>query len=381
MKIAFIYDTAFPWVTGGAERRIYELGTRLSNRGHDVHIFSLGYWMKTKEYSSKKTIDYNGITYHSVGKPMDLYTKNNTRSIREALYFARCVLTNANLRDFDIVDCQGFPYFSCYTSKIKTRKNFVITLHEVWNDYWYEYLGKLGIFGKIIEKGIFRLTKNVICVSQLTFEKMLENRCPDNSTVIANGVNINKITYVDLDNQYNDVIFAGRLIPEKHVDLIINAISKVKKVHPHVKCKIIGNGPSENYLKQLTSSLDLEKNIIFENFYNDQEKLYSVIKSSSALILPSKREGFGIIVIEANACGVPVITLNNPMNAAKDLINSENGWLIEDDSTELANIINEIIEKGISTNQRNFCREHAKNYDWNHITSITEKYYLDIINN
>ncbi|MEE3419155.1 MAG: glycosyltransferase family 4 protein [Methanosphaera sp.] len=379
MKIAFIYDTAFPWVTGGAERRIYEISTRLSNRGHDVHIFSLGYWMNTKEFSSQKTIKYNGITYHSVGKPMDLYTKNNTRSIKEALYFARCILTNAKLKEFDIVDCQGFPYFSCYTSKIKHRKNLVITLHEVWNDYWYEYLGKLGIFGKIIEKGIFNLTKNFICVSQLTFENMLKNKCPENSTIIANGVNTQEITFINPSEEYKDIIFAGRLIPEKHVDLIINAISKVKKVHPQVKCKIIGNGPSETYLKSLTSSLDLENNIIFEDFYEDHEKLYSEIKSSSVLVLPSKREGFGIIVIEANACGVPVITLNDDMNAAKDLITNENGWLTNDDSEELAKLLNNIIEKGIDSYQRNLCREYAKEYDWNHIALLTENYYLDLL--
>lgn len=379
MKIAFIYDTAFPWVTGGAERRIYEIATRLVNRGHDVHIFSLGYWMETDEYSSQKIIRHDGITYHSVGKAMDLYTKNNTRSIREALYFARCVLTNAKLNDFDIVDCQGFPYFSCYTSKLKCRKNLVITLHEVWNDYWYEYLGKLGIFGKIIEKGIFYLTRNVICVSQLTFENMLQNRCPSNSTIIANGVNISEITYIDPIDDYCDVVFAGRLIPEKHVDLIINAISKVKQVHPTVKCKIIGNGPCETYLKQLTESLDLESNIIFEGFYDNQKKLYSTIKSSSILVLPSKREGFGIVVIEANACGVPVVTLNDPMNAAKDLITPDNGWVIEDDSEELADIICRTMENGVSSPERTLCRKYAQEFDWNHITALTEKYYLDII--
>lgn len=379
MKIAFIYDTAFPWVTGGAERRIYEISTRLANRGHDVHIFSLGFWMKTPEYASEKTIKYDGITYHSVGKPMDLYTKDNTRSIREAIYFARCILTNAKLNDFDIVDCQGFPYFSCYASKIKNRKKLVITLHEVWNDYWYEYLGKLGIFGKIIEKGIFHLTKNFICVSKLTYENMQKNKCPDNATIIANGVNIEEITYINPSDDYCDVIFAGRLIPEKHVDLIINAINHVKKVHPHVKCKIIGNGPSEKYLKTLTSSLDLEKNILFEDFYENQEKLYGVIKSSSALILPSKREGFGIVVIEANACGVPVITLDYAMNAAKDLIFKDNGWLIKDNSEELANIIIKIIEEGISNNKRNLCREYAKDFDWNHITTLTEKFYSEIL--
>lgn len=378
MKIAFIYDTAFPWVTGGAERRIYEIGSRLSNRGHEVHIFSLGYWMETDKNSSKKTIKYNGMTYHSVGKPMDLYTKNNTRSIKEALYFARCILTNAKLNDFDIVDCQGFPYFSCYTSRLKSRSNLVITVHEVWNDYWYEYLGKLGIFGKLVEKGIFHLTKNVISVSQLTFEKMIENSYPDNATIIANGVDTNSITFIDPDDGYYDVVFAGRLIPEKHVDLLINAINKVKKKHSLVSCKIIGNGPSEDYLKKLTSSLNLEDNIIFEDFCEEQEKLYSIIKSSSVLVLPSKREGFGIIAIEANACGVPVITLNDPMNAAKDLITPDNGWLVNDDSEELSNLICNVIEEGISSNKRNLCRNYAKKFDWNHITSLTEEYYNSI---
>ncbi|RAP52607.1 MAG: hypothetical protein BZ138_02915 [Methanosphaera sp. rholeuAM270] len=378
MKIAFVYDTAFPWVTGGAERRIYEIGSRLVNRGHDVHIFSLGYWMDTKEYSSQKTIEYNGITYHSVGKAMDLYTKNNTRSIREALYFARCILTNAKLSDFDVVDCQGFPYFSCYASKLKNRKNLVITTHEVWDNYWYEYLGKLGFFGKIIEKGIFYLTKNVICVSQLTFNNMLKIRNPDNAAVIANGVNISEITYINPVEDYSDVLFVGRLIPEKNVELILNAMSTVRDVHPQAKCKIIGNGPSEEYLKELTNSLSLENNVLFEDFHDNQEDIYAIMKSSSALILASKREGFGIVVIEANACGVPVITLDYPMNAAKDLIREENGWLVDDDAKELAELICRIIEEGVSGKQRNKCREIAKEYDWNHIASLTEKYYLSL---
>ena len=379
MKIAFIYDTAFPWVTGGAERRIYEIGTRLAKRGHDIHVFSLGYWME--DNPDQKVIEYNGITYHSVGKAMDLYTKDNTRSIKEALYFARCILTNANLKNFDIVDCQGFPYFSCYSSKIKSKNNLVITLHEVWNDYWYEYLGKKGFIGKIIEKGIFHLTDNVICVSQLTYNNMIKNSEPKNSTIIANGVNINKITYLNPSDDYSDITFAGRLIPEKHADLLIKAISKVKEVHPYVKCKIIGDGPCKDSLLNLSKELNVEKNIIFEDFYDNQENLYSTIKSSGTFVLPSKREGFGIVVIEANACGVPVITLDDPMNAAKDLIDQSNGWLIKDDSDELAKLLIEIINNGISNDFRNSCRLSAKKYDWNHITTLTENYYSYVLKN
>ncbi|RAP03755.1 glycosyltransferase family 4 protein [Methanosphaera stadtmanae] len=383
MKIAFIYDTAYPWVTGGAENRIFEIGKRLRLRGHDIHVFSLGYWMETKEYYGQETIKYNDITYHSVGKPMELYTKDGSRSIKEALYFAKC-LVSVNFDDFDIVDCQGFPYFSCYTSKLKTmnsKANLVITLHEVWNDYWYDYMGRKGFFGKIVEKGILHLTDNVICVSTATYENMLENNKPSNSIIISNGVNINEIIYLDPSKQYCDVIYAGRLIAEKHVDLLIKAMRKVVDVHPYAKCFIVGEGPMEDYLKHIVSTLELEKNIFFLGFYKNKEDLYKTLKSSSILVLPSLREGFGIIAIEANACGVPVITVNAKMNAAKDLINEDNGWIINDNVDSLAILINQLISDGISYNKRNLCRKSAKKYDWNSIAAKTENYYLKILKN
>ena len=382
MKIAFIYDTAFPWVTGGAERRIYEIGTRLAKRGHDVHVYSLGYWMLEEEYKNQEVIKYDNITYHSVGRPKSLYNANSTRSISEALYFSRKILSNVDFRDFDIIDCQNFPYFSCYTSKLKcmrTNAKLVITLHEVWNDYWYEYLGKKGFFGKIVEKGIFRLTDNFICVSKLTRDNLIENRTPSNVKIIPNGVNIREITYLDPSDNFCDVLYAGRLIPEKHVELLVKAMNEVVKTHPFARCFIVGEGPSRIQLEQLVAAYDLEENITFMNFLDNQNELYRLMKSSSVFVLPSEREGFGIVLIEANACGLPVITMNNPMNAAKDLITSNNGCVINNNNDNLAKIINYYIEDGLSKDVRNNCRNYAKNFDWDHITTITENYYSDIL--
>lgn len=383
MKIAFVYDTAFPWVTGGAQRRIYEIGTRLAKRGHDVHVYSLGYWMQSDEYRNQEVIEYNGITYHSVGEAKDLYNDDSTRSIKEALYFSRKLLSKVDFNDFDIVDCQNFPYFSCYSSKIKTMRTkakLVITLHEVWNDYWYEYMGRKGFFGKMIEKGMFRLTDNFICVSKLTRDNLITNRVPDNVKIIANGVNISEITYLDPSDNFSDVLYAGRLIPEKHVDLLIKAMSKVTETHPYARCFIVGEGPSRIKLEQLVNSYQLDKNITFMDFLDNQEDLYRLMKSSSVFVLPSEREGFGIVLIEANACGLPVITMNNPMNAAKDLITSDNGCVINNNADNLAKIINYYIEEGLNRDMRNSCRQYAKNFDWDYITTITENYYSDILN-
>ncbi|MCD7781236.1 MAG: glycosyltransferase family 4 protein [Methanosphaera sp.] len=380
MKIAFIYDTAYPWNTGGAERRIYEIATRLA-RDHDVHIYSLGHWMDSEEYRNQENIKYNNISYHSVGKPMELYTQNNTRSIKEALYFAMCIL-RTNLSGYDIIDCQGFPYFSCYSSWARTLMNkskLVITVHEVWNDYWYDYLGSLGIFGKIVEKGIFHLTPNVVCVSKLTQKNMLMNHDPGNKMIIANGVDTSIIKRLDASKEHFNVIYAGRFIPEKHVDLLIKSISIVREDYPDISCLIVGEGPTRDCLGDLVVEFGLEDNITFRDFYEEQFELYFNMKNCDVFVLPSIREGFGIVVIEANCCGSPVITIDSPMNAAKDLIGSDNGWVVRDDVEALARCISSIMANGISSTQRKRCMEFASSYDWDNITSKTLGYYKDIM--
>ena len=377
MKIAFVYDTVYPWVTGGAERRVYEVAKRLADMGEDVHIYSLGFWMNTAEYKDMKTIEYDGIKHHSVGDAMDLYTKDNKRSIKEAIHFAKSLLS-VNFSGFDIVDVQGFPYFSCYSTKLRHKDaNIVITLHEIWNDYWYEYMGKLGFFGKIIEKGIMHLTDNFICVSNSTYENMLQIRNPPNTSIIENGVNFNQITNVESSCDESDIIYAGRLIAEKHVDLLIHAVARIKQTKDDIKCFIVGEGPVKDDLIKLADELGVAGNITFKGFCEDQNELYSLIKSSKVFALPSTREGFGIVLIEANCCGIPTVTIDSPMNAAKDLIDDSNGVVVADDADEFATALVDIIEN--KPYSRENCLKFAKNYDWNNIASKTLTYYENII--
>jgi len=82
----------------------------------------------------------------------------------------------------------------------------------------------------------------------------------------------------------------------------------------------IGDGSEKKNLEALTQKLNLEKNINFLYFLENHDDVYALMKSSKVFVLPSTREGFGIIVIEANACGITVITINHKDNAARDLI-------------------------------------------------------------
>jgi len=93
----------------------------------------------------------------------------------------------------------------------------------------------------------------------------------------------------------------------KHVDDILRAVAEVKKELPDVKCKIVGTGPEEEKLRKLAAALKIEKNVDFLGFLKSHEKVMEVLKSSHVFCLASTVEGFGIVLLEAMAAGVPFV--------------------------------------------------------------------------
>ena len=105
--------------------------------------------------------------------------------------------------------------------------------------------------------------------------------------------------------------------------------------------------------------------------------MYALMKSSKVFVLPSTREGFGIAVIEANACGIPVITIDHKDNAAKDLIEEgKNGFVCELDKEEIAKRIIRILKNNSDQTMKEFCKESVRKYDWNKIVDEIENIYL-----
>lgn len=375
MKIAFIYDAMYPWVTGGAEKRIYELATRLAQRGHDVHCYSWGWWWPDE---GEKDIIYEGIHLHGVGKPAELYTSER-RSIKEAVLFAIKLFPILMKEKFDIVDCQGFPFFSCFTSKIHSlcgKSNLVITIHEVWGDYWYQYLGTAGFFGKLVESIMFRLSNRIITVSDKTNNDLKKIRNIPDSKVIPNGINFKEIIDVSSGNGKWQVIYAGRMIKEKRVDLLVKALAEVKEEIPNIKALIIGEGPENQQIKKIASDLKLDDNITFLGFMDSHNELISYFKSSEVFVLPSEREGFGIVVLEANASGLPVVVVKSPLNAAIDLIDEgKNGFIAESSTNGLKNKIITAIEHKDEMKTQSI--ESAREYDWDRIIPLLEQFYQE----
>ena len=377
MKIAFIYDAVYPFVTGGAEKRVYELAKRLVQRGHDVHWYGIGWWWPEK---GQEDIELDGIKLHGVCKPVALYN-DERRSIKEPLLFSVKLFPKLMSEKYDIVDCQGFPYFSCFTAKTHSllgKSVFCITWIEVWNNYWYEYLGKIGIFGKIVEKLTSYLTKNVIAISEKTKRDLKRIGFNKKIAVVPVGINMQYIEEINHSEYKSDIIFAGRLIKDKNVDILIKAVSIVKKEIHDIKCTIIGEGPERTNLENLAKKLEISDNIRFIDFLDEHKEMISYMKSSKVFVLPSTREGFGIVVIEANACGIPVIVVNHKMNASCDLvINNKNGFIADFSKDDIAEKIIYLINK--KEEMHDDCIAMSKKFDWEKIVDSLEKFYINAV--
>jgi len=373
MKIAFVYDVIYPYIKGGVEKRVWETAVRLAARGHEVHIFGMKYW------EGDDTFVQDGVVLHGVCPARPLY-EDGKRTVGEALHFAIPLFFALLKERFDLIDCQQFPYLPALFVKTVCalkRTPLVITWHEVWGDYWYSYMGKMGVFGKWIERVVSRLTPYTIAVSGITALQLGQTRPRLDIAVIPNGVDLWEIERVSPAEDRTDLLFAGRLIREKHVDLLIDSFRILVKEDPGIALLIIGNGPEEESLRERIQKSGLESSIRIRNFYPRHEDLVAQMKSSKVFVLLSTREGFGITALEALACGLPVVTVDQPANAVRDLITEKTGFMSTLSPEDLAHVLLKALRHHAEMKQD--CIAAAARYDWDRIAVDLESYYYSVL--
>jgi glycosyltransferase involved in cell wall biosynthesis len=373
MKIAFVYDVIYPYVKGGVEKRVWELATRLTRRGHDVHLFGMKFW------DGENILIREGVFLHGVCPAQKLYA-GGRRTIWQAPYFSIYLISPLLKEKFDIIDCQQFPYFSCFSTKLASvikKTHLVITWHEVWGDYWYEYLGWKGFVGKTTEQLVARLTSDNIAVSKTTAKNLKNLGLCHEITIIPNGIDLTRIRSISPSPESWDIIFVGRLIKEKHADLLIHAVTLLQHENPDLRVVIIGEGPEYRKINNLIIDKKFFTPIRVFGFYQNHDDLIAQLKSSKVFVLPSTREGFGITALEALACGLPVVTVDHPSNAVRDLITENNGFLCSLSAQDLADKIRLALQH--YSVMRDACIVSAESLDWDCITSDVESYYQSVI--
>jgi glycosyltransferase involved in cell wall biosynthesis len=351
-------------VKGGAERRYYELALRLARRGHDVHWYGMHYWDGPADQSR------DGVTYHGVCRPRPLYTESGRRSIVQALVFGLACLKLLRRRH-EVVDCCGFPFFSLFSARVAVALRggmLVSTWHEVWGlEYWRTYLGRLGVAGAAVERLAARIPRLIIAVSQATAQRLSAELHRGRAvSTVPNGVDVASLEAIPPAAKSYDLTYAGRLCDFKHIELLIDALGSVLARRPETTCLVIGDGPHRQSLEKYTADAGVADAVTFAGFVEDQSEFYGMLKACRVFALPSRREGFGIIVLEANAAGLPVVVADHPDNHARDLIGDGNGAVAPADAAAFAGALVRLLDEAPGARAA-ACHEVARRHDWDAI--------------
>lgn len=371
LKIALVSDAVLPFHKGGKETRIYHLSKELVRMGQKVDIYTMKWWDE-----ESNTYVHEGITYHALCRLYPLYLPGGRRSIKEGIMFGLACL-RMFFYAFDIIETDHMPYFPLFFTKIVTtikRKPLYATWHEVVGlDAWQKYMGKTkGMVAYGIERLSVMLPNHIIAVSGHT-QKQLRAALhyKGKLSLVSNGIDYVRIEPVAPALEKSDIIYVGRLIRHKHVDLLIEAVAQLQVELPHIRCMIVGGGPEENKLRELVKERGLEKNVIITGRLESSDDVYAYMKASKIFVSPSTREGFGITILEAFACGLSVVTVKHKDNLAQYLVTPKTGIVCELSAQDIAVSIKKLLEKteGLSHTT------DAASYDWSRQALALKKAY------
>lgn len=370
MKLAIVSDAIWPYHNGGKEMRIHELSTRLVESGFDVHIYTMKWWD-----GPETTRVEQGVTLHAIMGKLPLY-EGERRSIKQGIMFGLAAFKLLGEK-FDIADVDHMPYFPLFSMKLVClvkHRPMVATWHEVWGyKYWMRYLGKAGLVAAMLERLTVLLPNHIVAVSPMTAERlftMLHSRRP--VTLVENGIDYEAIAKLKPAAEASDIVFVGRLLKHKGVDDLLRAVAIVRRTRPDVKCMIISDGPERTNLERLSRELKLTKNVTFTGFVDRDSDKLALVKASKVFALPSVREGFSIVALEALACGLPLVTTDHAENAARRLVTDATGVLVRPHDPEaLAAALSAQLDKKRSAE----AQAAARKFDWGRSVKRLSKVY------
>lgn len=339
IRIAIYYEHLFPESRGGGERLYCAFAEEWTRSGSDVTYV-------TREHEpATPPVDRTFRTLF-IAPGSGVYDETGTRSAAGALEFSLAALrTIRRRRDVDdALMVSSTPALLPIAARAallpRGSSALVVDWLEVWTfEQWREYLGApRGAAAWLVQGIAVWATPLATCHSALT-ESRLKRLRPRLRVLRSPGLldpaaddpasrsRPPTATSSDAAGVPPYGLFVGRLIPDKNVLAIPAAIAEVRRRVPGFRAVIVGSGPLADALSEAITRTGQQGAIAMRSGLTDEE-LSDLMAGAACLIHPSRREGYGLVVVEAAARGTPSVVLDAPSNAAAELVDAGRNGVI-----------------------------------------------------
>ncbi len=284
-------------LSGGAETHLHEIFSRMVAAGDHVTLVSCGF----EGASPRETLD--GIDVHRIGS-------RSTYNYAVPLWWWR----HGRHLGFDVVvdDINKLPIMT----PLFVHRPIVGIIHHLFGESIVLEAGRVvGAYVQAFERRIPRVYRRtpIAVVSESTRQECIDVGLPaDNLHVIYNGIDTSSFPMsVGTKATVPTITSFGRLKRYKSVDHIIEAMPMILEQIPDARLEIIGKGDDQPFLASRVAALGIEASVEFVGFVSNDEKVRR-LQRSHVMVNTSMKEGWGITNLEANACGVPVVSADAP---------------------------------------------------------------------
>jgi glycosyltransferase involved in cell wall biosynthesis len=255
---------------------------------------------------------------------MELYAGGKRRLLPPLLFgvgvFAHLL---RHAKRYDVVHTASFPYFSVLAAHAARRGHeygLIVDWHEVWTrPYWRSYAGRVtGWIGWRIQRACSQVPQRAFCFSRLHEQRLRKEGLRGPLTRLEGQYAGPPPPNVPAPSR-PVVVFAGRHIPEKRVPALVPAVAKAAERIPDLTAEIYGDGPERQRVLDAIERHALAERVTAPGFIA-REVLERALVSAMCFVLPSEREGYGLVVVESAAKGVPCIVVAGRDNAAIELV-------------------------------------------------------------
>lgn len=394
MRIAIFSDCFYPEL-GGIQDSILFLAKELSKRGHRINFYVPNYPPEAFRIINEKVEEIDLGKNIKVCRFFSLPIPNSTEQSRLVLPMGWRWLKIKKFKP-DIIHSNtflGVGLEALITAKILNTPLIGTNHFAITEFYHYFPFIKRELFAKISLKYVvwyYNFCNFVTVPSRSVIQEMdgkgfnrphyvVSN--PIDLEVFNQGLSINKKKLKDNFNlSGRSIVYAGKLAKEKDINVIIRALTIVKKEIQDINFAIAGHGSEEKELKKLAKELGLEKNIQFLGTL-DKRTLADLYRASEIFVITSTSENQSMVTLQAMACGLPCIGVN--WRSMPELINKENGFLVEvgDYKTLAKKIIYLLKNEGQRKKMGDCAFSFVQKFSSENIAKEWEKIYLNAVNN